>query len=1276
MMIQRNATRSILLLAVLFTALPLFTLFFTSDVQADCFEDEEYEEALKATEDEWKATRETMQQASAKFKEFKGKYQEYEDLFFNQGWEKGIKKASEIFGFDPSDEQLAKQYINDIREMFNSIDRAGLKTKLESLANGLETADKVAGEVDNAFQFAKKYDPAHAKDNPTYGLRLIGTTLTESAEKLNEIPLVGQILGKWVAAYGEVAGDFANALDRLSKKIKDFRQGSLCAQFGTNTDARQAFDDAAKTSSAYDGETCLTFFPTGAFRRMRGLAFEGGTTYFLFDPRGCRGYFSPKAATNKVYDWHALLLEPKALDPDWLADRATSLKSDVESRARRYYTMFSGWYSKSDKGWVIIEAIGSPWSGHVDFYGKLDEETFVANYIIATNHHDRIESVVTEYEKYCFASGTVHAETDGGKKPISGATVEMSLSGKTASTTTDANGSYDLLLTGQPGNAVNGKVSAEGFDDYAIDGRFPERVLLDFNFTLGQETATFTITGIVTDVSQDPAVPMAGATVTASGANELQVASATTGADGSYTLSVTSPQGVTISVTATNEEVSGSASVVADGQSHTGVDISLDMSKTDETAPEWTISVDVKDADGKPVEGAAVTGGPTTVATNAAGTAVVGPVAVTKHTEEEPFSITLTATLAVEGGKSEASSPVTVTYAGEPTSAVSLIIQVQRAVDVTIGGAVVDVNGIGVDGATVTTDAGATATTAGGGRFSLGPLQMFPDQAVNISAAMSDGTNQYAAGPVTVTYDGQQTSYSVSLTFNLAQSVGVTITGRVMDTDSKPIAGATITAGGQTTISEASGEFTLPEFPHELGTPVTVSASVTVHGGGTIGGQTTVTPKASIGTYAAITVEVEQVPEVTISGTVSTTDGNAIGGATVTAEGQSTVSDGGGGFTLPPFPLKEGASVTVSASVTRDDGSTASGQASVTPGADGTGNVNITIDLARTSDEDNDEGDDVDELIDELEEDLGNGNYASLLAEFRLLVSQLDGIAIDFNSDIDYFDQRLRELREAACNASDVSASLSSADLQLALYDASLGLVPALYGDIVAASPTEPDADDFFSVEGELARVVTQGDEMQGHYNTSLAAYGMYECDKDDSDVDADQRADQESDPDDVESGAEGGGGVEVCGDQVDNDGDGEIDECDAGCCEKTVQITVSDCGSAADDIFEFRLNGSYIGTTPKGYHNTVDLKLDPGNYTVTIICLDDGSDPPGNDIGTACVEVVVYGEDSPVGGAGSAPEIPYLGSAAVTFNVPSGPGTPTVPPSADGSGHRAKGLR
>ncbi len=1270
-----NKTRIPWLIVLLLLALALSA----SPTYAGCFEDDEYAEALKQTEDEWNAVQETMKQSSEKFKEFREKYQEYEDNIFSQDWEKGIRFVTRLFDLDPKDEALAKQKLKEVREGFNKLDAAGIKTKLDYVTDKLDRAVGISTEITNAYEFAKKFDPANAKDNPTYGLRMIGTILSESAGKVKSIPLVGQILGPWVEAYAEVAGDFANALDRLGKKIKDFRQDSLCAQLGTGTDAMAAFESAGKASSVWDGETCLTYFGTGAFKRMKGMAWEGNKTYFLFNPVGCLGYFSLKGNTDKVYRWHELLIKRRALEPDWLAGRANSLKPELEKTAIECYQKFASWDSRSHKGWIIIDKLGGSYADTVRTYARYGQETFVANFMLDERCKRNILAVITEYEKYTYIEGLVFGNDGTGNKGLSGASVDITMDGKSFSTTTSSGGDFELLMAAKHGS-IKGKVTADGYEDHKIDGSIPDNVLLGMVISLGGEVQTFSISGRVVRAGATPTAPVAGATVTVSGGAKSGGA-ATTGADGAFTLSATAGAGTSLDLSAVAGDESGGETVVARGESIAGVVIGIGLDGgTGEGVP-WDLNVTVLDSDGQPLPGAAVTGGGLSSATGGAGTTVLGPIAVKNHTKENPFSVTVSASVAAEGNQTIGASPATVTYTGEAASSVTLTVPVEQAAEVTISGRVLDANGVGVLGATISTDAGVSTSTGGDGGYSLPPVTVYVNTPINVSASYSDANNSFADGPKAVIYDGKTKRLSASFTLSMSQALSVNISGRVVDMRGEPLSGASVSLStGQATSSGGDGSFTMPPVETELGVAVVVSASVTTYDGQSVGGQTTVIPRDVDCGGAVISIEVEQDPTVTITGTVTDTKGDGISGASVRAGGMSTTTGGGGSFTLPPFPSKDGTSVSVSATATDDDGNSHSGQGSVIPSTeDGTGSVSITIDMTAEPDEGEDEGDDedVEDLIDELEEELGGGaGYDAALSAFQSMISSLDGIAGEFYSQIDYFDQRVRELREESCEASDVGYALNAADAQLTMYDVALSQLPGLYADVVATTPEDPDPGGFVSVEGELNRVVGQGDGMDGAYSASLGQYGAYECDKDASDADAGATADEDADPDDVGTGAEGGGGVEICGDGIDNNSNGEIDECSAGCCDKSVQITVSDCGNAADDVFQVAIDGSTVGVTPKGMYNTFNVKLDPGSHTVTITCLDDGGNPLGSDVGTACVTVVVYGADSPVGGAGSSPSIDYGASAEVSFEVPAGPGTPTAPPVVTGAMHKAQGLR
>lgn len=445
-------------------------------------EEEEMQEAIEATKDQWEALRQTMQQGSSKLKEFESTYQEYEDKIFSQDMEKSIAFACKLMRCEPGDQRAAKKALKKVRDTFNTLDKNGLKTSLKSASKKLKLADKVAGEVTNVFQFAEKFNPANAKDNPTYGLRLIATFLKEGAGKFAQVPLVGEILGKWVAAYGEVADDFANALDRLSDKIRDFRQSVLCGSMGTWTSQQRAFRAAA--TADYSNESCQTYFEVKVFRRLHGQAYEGNGNYFLYDPATERGYFCPTAKTQKVYNWYELLWERKALKPDWLARRARSLKPDTVSGAYAKCRKLRSWSEKADKEWVIIEAMNA--MGDVEYYGRFDLEEVVANYILTQTHRKKIDDIIAKFENHVFVSGKVSARKEGSEHALSGATVSFEVAGKRVSQSTGAGGDYEMLIEGKPGSSVNVTVAHANHQDYTTSGNWPEKVVLGWNFTLAQ----------------------------------------------------------------------------------------------------------------------------------------------------------------------------------------------------------------------------------------------------------------------------------------------------------------------------------------------------------------------------------------------------------------------------------------------------------------------------------------------------------------------------------------------------------------------------------------------------------------------------------------------------------------------------------------------------------------------------------------------------------------------------------------------------------------------
>lgn len=1156
----------------------LFLLMLSSGAAfGDCPIDEEYAEAMQQTEDEFNAFQQTMEQGSAKLKNMKEEYQKWEDAVFSQNPEKGIQLAKKLFNLTDDQTDEAKKKVWALRDMFNQLDANGLKTKLESAVETMEKANGIAKEVQGVWQFARKFNPANAKDKPTYGLRMIGDILKEGSDKMKSVPLVGQILGHWVGAYAEVTGDFANALDRLSKKIQDFRQGALCGQSGVWMEAQQAFFKAQREAPQYGGEDCLTYFSVQQFPRIHGMVFAGNANYFLYDPPTCRGYFSPKGMTEQVYDWFEMLIRPRRMTADWLANRSRSIKPETIERARRYAALFVGWANRTDKGWELIEKLGR--LADAEELAEIGEEPFVANYLLDDDFHQSVEAIIKVYDEHVFAAGTVREEEGGEEKAASGAQVTFVLDGQTATATTDAGGQYEVVMTGKVGGSVEVTVSKPGFDEIKRTGSWPEKVVLGYNFTLGKEAETFTISGLVYDTSGGQTQPVAGASVSASSSEEGQLGSVVTGADGAYSLIVTVPQGVVVNVSATKDGASAANSTVSSGGAKAGLDIMLNMAAADEGgAAEWTITVTVVDANGLPLPNAVVSGGPTEVTTDASGIAVVGPIPTGNIPEGEQLSVTLSATVTATGDVKVSGTAATVIFEGVATSAVTLSIPVEIPVDVTITGLVTDANGVGIEGAAVTVTDGPSSATGGAGGYTLGPIPMTANQTVTINAAKTEGSDTYSGSPVTVAFDGRTKTLSApTIVLSVGQFQQVTITGRVIDADGKPIEGATVSVGGVSTASGGGGQFTLPSFEHELGKPVTVDAVVTVHGGTTVSGSAAVTPKSQ-NASVTIAVQVEQVPE-----------------------------------------------------------------------------------------------DELDDLISDLEEDIDDaGDRAAKVAQFKAAVAELDGLAASFRRQADFYDQRVRELAVQAavnpqviCGSQDISYALAQAQQGMDMYSTALAALPNTYADVVAAFASDPFAAEMELVDAEFSRVYDQKDAIESRYASMLGSYALYECDKDNADTDAGQIAQDGADPDDIEGGAAGGGGVEVCDDGIDNDGDGEIDECDAGCCDKNVQVTVSDCGTAADDIFEVAIDGAVVGLTPKGAANTFNTELRPGGHSVTITCLDDGGVPPGSDIGTACVTIVIYGNQV-IGGSGLS--IAYGGSSTVGFDVPVGDTAPPFNKIIDGS--------
>jgi len=232
------------------------------------------------------------------------------------------------------------------------------------------------------------------------------------------------------------------------------------------------------------------------------------------------------------------------------------------------------------------------------------------------------------------------------------------------------------------------------------------------------------------------------------------------------------------------------------------------------------------------------------------------------------------------------SSSLTVTVSAEITAVANLSLT-RIIVAGAITGTVNDAeDGSPVAGATVS-DSIRTTTTDSTGKYTIADV---PPGTYQVTASKSG----YESSSLTVTVS-EENSAVANLSLNKIVILG-TIAGTVTDTeDGSPIVGATVSDGTRTTITDATGEYTIANVP-----PGTYQ--VTASKAGYHSSSLTVTVLSGGTAVANFSLNEVIVPGSITGSVIDAEDGSPIVGATVSDGTRTTITDATGEYTIANVP--------------------------------------------------------------------------------------------------------------------------------------------------------------------------------------------------------------------------------------------------------------------------------------------------------------------------------------------------------------------------------------
>lgn len=330
------------------------------------------------------------------------------------------------------------------------------------------------------------------------------------------------------------------------------------------------------------------------------------------------------------------------------------------------------------------------------------------------------------------------------------------------------------------------------------------------------------------------------------------------------------------------------------------------------------------------------------------------------------------------------------------------------------------------------------------------------------------------------------------------------------------------------------------------------------------------------------------------------------------------------------------------------------GEFTVTATCDGlSASASVTVREKEGGDEEEEEiTDAIEEIQDpQDEDDCGATAIAEMRSTLAGLIARVQSKASVVDVYRTKFDKELADRAADPCGNTLMAycyqqASQAAGDIDF-LVDEIRDLASSLLMQM-ALCPEAVDASGGpYSIRDVIKDLADAG-RARGDAESALAAMqsrlGENGCDEDEFTELGDRYVEDGEDPDALQ---DGGNMVEIAGDGVDNDQDGQQEEDWSEVAGKTVTIVVYDSGNLKDDVFSLSVSGlGNLGMTPAGGLRTYGLDLAPGTYTASVAVVV----APDN-CGTVTAVAMQNGVE--IGALGSGTSCPAVGSVlSFTFTV------------------------